>query len=148
MNKKELLNRFATAYKQDGFPPLAGRVMGLFYISNKKYLSFEEIINETNASKGAVSKTIKLLIQMHRIDFIISEEKARKRLFYLDIEGLKYFIRMIINNYRDQDQLLKECLQTRTNENEEMNNFIKDSLNFNKDVLTFLNIKNEQYFNK
>ncbi len=148
MNKKELLNRFATAYKQDGFSPLAGRVMGLFYMSNQKYLNFEEIIHETNASKGAVSKTLKLLIQMQRIDFVISEQKGRKRLFYLDIEGLKYFIRMIINNYKDQDQLLKECLQARTNENEEMNNFIKDSLNFNKDVLTFLNIKNEQYFNK
>jgi len=147
MAKKELLDRFATAYKNDGFPPLAGRIMGLFYISDKKHLSFEDIICETEASKGAVSKILKQLIQLHRINYT-KINNGRKRLFYLDINGLKFFLQMIIDNYKAQDQMLKECLQIRTNENEEMNNFIKDSINFNKEVLTFLSIKNEQYFNK
>ncbi len=147
MVKENLLKRFADAYQNDGFPPMAGKIMGLFYISNQKYLSFNDIIEETGASKGAVSKTIKLLIDMRRINFIPSKEKGRKRLFYLDIQGIKIFLRSVVENYRKQDQLLIECKGLRNDENDEMNNFIDDSLEFNKSVLSFVAKKTEQYFN-
>ena len=147
MVKKEMLDRFEIAYKKDGFPPMAGRIMGLFYISDQKYFTFEEIILEVRASKGAVSKTIKLLLELKRINYILSENQSRKRLFYLDIQGLIQFLRMVIDNYKSQNQLLKESLQIRTNENKEMNVFIKGSIQFNNDVLAFLEAKSEKYFN-
>lgn len=146
MDKNDLLRRFAEAYKNDGFPPLAGKIMGLFYISNEKYFYFEDIMHEVGASKGAVSKTLKLLIELNRVDFVYSKGKSRRRMFYMDIQGIKHFLRSVIINYKKQDQLLKECAQVRTNENEELNEFIGNSLQFNKEVLTFLDEKTEQYF--
>ena len=41
---------------------------------------------------------------------------------------------------------MKECVQLRTDENKELNEFIDDSLQFNKEVLAFLDEKTEQYF--
>ncbi len=145
---KDLLERFAIAYKNDGFPPLAGKIMGLFYISNQKYFSFEEIMQRVGASKGATSKTIKILLEFKRLNYSMSKEQVRKRMFYLDIQGVTQFLQIVIDNYKNQNQLLKESLQARTNENEEMNDFIKSSIQFNNEVLAFLNIKSEQYFNQ
>lgn len=148
MNKKRhaILNRFEIAYKKDGFPPMAGKIMGLFYVSDKRYFSFEEIIHELGASKGAISKTIKLLLGLKRINYVLSKDQGRKRLFYLDNKRLLHFLNLIMDNYNNQNQLLKECLQIRTNENEEMNNFIKGSIHFNNEVIAFLRKKSEQYF--
>ena len=146
MDKIDLLNRFGKAYKNEGLPPVAGKIMGLFYISDKKYFDFDEIVAEVDASKGAVSKNLKLLIKLRRITHVACKESVRKRLFFLDINGVKYYIRFVIENYKAQDQLLKESLELRSKENNELNDFIKNSLEYNKEVLTFLELKRKQYF--
>ncbi len=145
--KHELLINFAKAYELDGLPPLTGKIMGLFYVSDQKYFSFEEIMEQVGASKGAVSKTLKLLQNLKRISFVVSKEHSRKRLFYLDTNGIKHFIRMVISNYREQDLLLKTCLDMRSNENLELNKFIENSIAFNADVLAVVDEKMEKYFN-
>ena len=145
-NKQELLNSFGEAYEFDGLPPLTGKIMGLFYISDKKYFSFEEIIEEVNVSKGAVSKTLKLLIQLKRVAYINDSSNSRKRLFYLDISGIIYYLTLVLDNYKRQDDLLKECLKLRTSENEELNKFIKNSMKFNADVLAEINKKMNEHF--
>lgn len=141
-----ILERFAIAYKKDGLPPLAGKVMGLLYINDQKHFSFNEIADYIKASKGATSKVIKLLLDLNRINFIYSDENKKKRLFYLDIKGVFSFIELVIENYENQNQLLKESLKLRTNENEEMNNFITASINFNTEVLDELKTKSNKYF--
>ena len=146
MNKEKLLDRFGEAYKNDGFPPLAGKIMGLFYISNQKHFNFEEIVCEVGATKGAVSKNIKLLFELNWIEYVLKNNGSRKRHCFLDIHGVKYFLRLVIENYKEQDKLLKECANMRNNDNEELNNFIQDSIQFNEEVLAFLDLKSEQYF--
>ncbi len=148
MKKENLLERFVATYVAEGYPPLAGKIIGLFYISDEKYLTFNEIIEQTGASKGAISKTIQLLLEHNRINYITEENNSRKRLFYLDINGLIKFLRMIIKNYQDQNILIKECLELRDQTPSEMNDFIKNSILFNTEMLTFLNEKANQYFNK
>jgi DNA-binding transcriptional regulator GbsR (MarR family) len=147
MKKEELLERFAITYKNEGYPPLAGKIIGLFYISDEKYLTFNEITEKTGASKGAISKTLQLLLEHNRINYT-TEKNGRKRLFYLDIKGLIKFLKMIIKNYEDQNILIEECLELRTEGPTEMNEFMKSSIKFNIEILTFLNQKSEQYFNK
>ncbi len=147
MDKEQILDRFAEAYRIDGFPPLAGRIMGILYISDSKYLSFDELIQASNARKGSVSKVLKLLISLKRISYKHSEEKKGKRLFYLDIKGTKLFLELIIDNYKNQHKLLNECLQLRSSENVEINTFIENSMAFNNEVITFIDEKKNQYFN-
>lgn len=148
MSKENLLDRFAEAYKIDGFPPLAGRIMGMFYIYDQKYFSFDEIVSIVKASKGSVSKTLKMLIGLGRVTFIQSKEHKRKRLFLLNIDGLRHFLNTVILNYKKQDSLIKECLELRTNENLELNNFINSSVEFNAEILEFIEEKMVKYFNQ
>jgi len=122
--------------------------MGLLYVSDQKYFSFDEIIEQVNASKGAVSKSLTFLIDLKRIAYIPSPQHKRKRLFYLDTKGIKFFIELIISNYKKQDLLLKSCLELRTDENAELNDFIKASIDFNADVLAVIDEKMNKYFNK
>lgn len=147
MSNESILDRFAEAYRIDGFPPLAGRIMGIFYSSDIKYFSFSDLVKLSKATKGSVSKTLTLLIGLNRVAFINSKERKGKRLFYLDTKGTRLFLELIINNYKKQDLLLKECLNLRSDENLEMNKFIKDSLDFNADVLNLLDEKMNKYFN-
>ena len=147
-SKSKILESFAEAYELDGLPPLAGKVMGLFYLSDKKYFSFDEIIEQVKASKGAVSKSLKVLINLNRISYKLSPQYNRKRLFYLDTIGIRHSINMVISNYKKQDLLLKACLELRTNENLELNEFIENSIAFNADVLAVIEEKMDKYFNK
>ena len=147
-SKSKILESFAEAYELDGLPPLAGKVMGLFYLSDKKYFSFDEIIEQVKASKGAVSKSLKVLINLNRISYKLSPQYNRKRLFYLDTIGIRHSINMVISNYKKQDLLLKACLELRTNENLELNEFIENSIAFNADVLAVIEEKMNKYFNK
>lgn len=142
-----ILERFALTYKKDGLPPLVGKVMGLLYISDQKYFTFDEIQKIIGSSKGATSKAINLLLELNRINYIYSDKsKKKKRLFYLDIKGVFFFLELVIKNYSDQNELLKESLELRTNENEEMNEFIINSINFNSEMLNFFRTKSNQYF--
>ncbi|WP_066630939.1 hypothetical protein [Labilibacter marinus] len=147
MVKESIIERFAEAYKIDGFPPLAGKIMGVFYMSDSKYFCFEDLVLLSKGSKGAVSKTLKLLIGLSRIGFIYSKERKSKRLFYLDTKGIRDFLEIILANYKKQDILLKECLQLRSDENQELNMFIKNSLTFNDEVISLIEEKMNKYFN-
>lgn len=151
MNKEEIINSFERTYKNEGYPSLAGKIIGMFYVSEKKYLSFQDINKHVDVSKGSVSKTLKYLIQLNRVKSVSSENDKRKRYYYLDIPGLIQFLKFIITNYEEQNSLLKEVVKVRKdehrNENEEMNLFIDKSIKFNNEMLEFLKLKSKEYFN-
>jgi len=145
--KKELLEKFAITYNNDGFPPLAGKIIGLFYLLDKKHLSFEEIMDEIETSKGGTSKALKLLLDKKIINFIYSKEKWKKRLFYLDPNGMIAYLDSAIENLAQQNQLFKKSLSFRSeNGNKDMNIFISKSIQFNDEVSNFLITKSNQYF--
>ena len=146
MNKEEIINTFERTYKNDGLPPLAGKIVGLFYVSEKKYLNFLDIKKHLDASKGAVSKTLKFLIQLNRVKCVSSENDKRKRYYCLDIPGLIHFLKYIITNYEEQSTLLEEVVKIRGDGKEEMNMFIDKSIKFNNEMLEFLKLKSEEYF--
>ena len=42
MKKKDLLSSYAMIHSGNNYPPIAGKILGLFFISNQKYYAFEE----------------------------------------------------------------------------------------------------------
>ncbi|WP_299765160.1 hypothetical protein [uncultured Dokdonia sp.] len=146
MNKQGIIDVFERTYKNDGFPPLAGKVVGFFYVTDTKYIGFQDIVKGVGASKGAVSKVLKILIGLYRINSIDHPNDNRKRLYYLDTENLIKFLEIVINNYREQSDLLHAVLKIRTEENQEMNDFIERSIAFNDEMLNFLDEKSKKYF--
>jgi len=145
-NTKQILELFALSLKEDNYPPVAGRIIGLFYVSNRKYFEFEAIMEAVKASKSATSKALKLLIEFGEVNSIIKEGSKRKRLFFLDIQGNIDRIERLIDSYKIQTELLKETLTYRNKSNEELNQFIKNTINFNTVLLKCAENKLKEYY--
>jgi DNA-binding transcriptional regulator GbsR (MarR family) len=63
-------------FEQTGLPRMAGRVFGWLLISEPHYQSPAELAEVLLASKGSISTTVRLLIQMGLIErYIISGER-------------------------------------------------------------------------
>jgi DNA-binding transcriptional regulator GbsR (MarR family) len=148
MDKQTILEAYAMAYQTDRYPPLSGKIMGLFTITGKKYLTFEELMDELQISKGALSKNLKLLIASKKINFTYDKKNTRKRLFYLDVEGSKQHLQMIVDNFRFQRQLTIHAKKIRGEGDKEVDQFINDSINFSNDILKELKRLIAKHFTK
>ncbi|NME72607.1 MarR family transcriptional regulator [Flammeovirga aprica] len=149
MDKNEALEQFVEAHKLDGLPPLAVRIIGIFYISNEKHLTFEDIIKLADSSKGAVSKMLKVLIAVRRVNFIQDPASSRKRLFYLDAHGLEEYIKLVVNGLMDQNSQIRRLSEFRTSESDkEIDDLINRIINFNSDVITSLLTLNNKHNKK
>lgn len=139
--KTELIEQYAEVYNADGYPPIAGKILGLFYISDEAHFTFEEIMERVEASKSATSKALKLLLESGEVGFKYAVDNKRKRLFYLNIKGTIANLEKILKAYQTETILLKQSLKLRSEANPQMNMFINDMITFNDDVLGFIEEK-------
>jgi DNA-binding transcriptional regulator GbsR (MarR family) len=148
MNKKELLHSFGEIYKADRYPPLSGKIMCALYISSSRYLTFNEIQEEVESSKGAVSKNLNLLIEKKLITAIPHPTEAKKRLFGLEIDQVKVRLEELIEGIKFQTELMEAAFQMRDNatlENE-VSDFMKKTINMLQDVIDQLEKSTHKYF--
>lgn len=141
-----ILDLYAATFQEDNYPPVAGKILGLFYVSEQKYFSFEELQNQLEISKSAVSKALKMLLNIGEINFVTFEDNKRKRYFYLDVQGNIDRIQSLITSYIMQTKLLEETLALREETNPELNNFIKNSIKFNREVIAFVDQKVKEHY--
>lgn len=132
------IDLYAEILKNENYPPIAGKILGLFFISDQKYFTFEELMEQVDASKSATSKALKLLMNNGEVNYIIKEKSKRRRFFYLDIEGVKQRIYTTISAYDTYASLLKDTLKSRSDENKELNHYINSEIKFWEETLEFL----------
>ncbi|MFN8209048.1 MAG: hypothetical protein U0T82_16820 [Bacteroidales bacterium] len=80
--QKELVETLGQIYEKEGFPPIAGRILGLLIVSDKEKFTFDEIIEELQISKGSASTAIRMLELQNGIEYI-TLPGDRKRYFRL-----------------------------------------------------------------
>ncbi|MGH1383448.1 hypothetical protein [Kordia sp.] len=146
MSQEDIIESFGELLVADNYPPIAGKILGLFYTSNAKYLTFEEIKEGISVSKSATSKALTFLYTLNEVSYIYDENNSRLRLFYLDIKGSIDRFNSILNAYTVQTTLLKEIQKTRNNENEELNGFIEKSIAFNEEATVYMKQKLEFHY--
>lgn len=145
-DRKEILELYATAFKVDNYPPTAGKILGLLYTSNQRYFSFEDLINEVDVTKSAISKALKFLETTGEVSYIYDKENKRKRLFYLDIVSVQEQLYHNVNAYHTQIKLMEESLKLRNKENKDLNSFMKTSIEFYKEVLNYYEERLKKHF--
>ncbi|WP_109436606.1 MULTISPECIES: hypothetical protein [Aquimarina] len=149
MKKSEsILDLYAEAYKEENYPPVAGKMVGLFFTSNQKYFTFEELMKGVGASKSATSKALKLLIGFGEVNYKMLKGNKRKRHFYLDIKGNIDRIQRYIDGFKMQTHLLKETLKLRNEEEKEVNQFIEELIEFHSKMLQFVDKNSKNRFKK
>ncbi len=143
--QKNAIEQFSEALLAENYPPLSGRILGLFYVSDKKYFTFNELVEILEVTKGSVSKALSFL-QDHLgiIKFIFKDGIKRRRYFYVDIPSNIEYLERFIASYKTQNEIYKVALRMRGEENIEMNKFLENNIMFNEAVLKSI----EEHFDK
>lgn len=138
LTKKQLIDLYALVYKSENIPPIGGRILGLFFVSNQKYFTFEELMEELSISKSATSKALKFLIEIGDVSFIKSKENKRKRLFFIDINGVRERMNKMMEAYKLQVELMEKTLAFRDETNTEINNYLNEFISSSKEIIKVL----------
>ncbi len=134
----EIIIPFAEIYKNAGYAPLQGKIIGLFYVSEEKYLSFQDIMERLEISKSATSKTLKSLMEMGEVASIIKEGNSRRRYFYLSIAGSLKSMNVWVESLKVRKNLMEKLIHLRGETNPQLNQFIKEEVRMLEDFIPYL----------
>ena len=74
--EKKFIEEVGIVFEQTGLPRMAGRMFGWLLISDPPYQSAAELAEVLMASKGSISTTVRLLVQLGLIEhFLIPGER-------------------------------------------------------------------------
>ncbi|KAA5546646.1 MarR family transcriptional regulator [Adhaeribacter rhizoryzae] len=127
--QKTLIEKIGISYESEGLQPVAGRILGLLYVSDNPHLTFDEITEALQISKSATSNGINLLLQMQRIEYI-TFSGDRRRYFRLKVSNWREEFKHKIEVMAGFNSLMREVLALRTKETPEYNERIKELADF------------------
>ena len=127
--QKTLIEKIGIAIEKEGLQPVAARIIGLLYVSDKPELTFDEITEALHISKSATSNGVNLLLQTDRIEYI-TFSGDRKRYFRLKISNWREEFTSRIEAMTKFNILLRQVLEVRTKETPEYNKSITELIDF------------------
>ncbi|MHA6249973.1 GbsR/MarR family transcriptional regulator [Pontibacter sp. CAU 1760] len=98
--RKALIEKIGIAHEEKGFQPVAGRIIGLLYVSPRPELTFDEIRESLNISKSATSTALNLLMHIGRVDYT-TFPGDRKRYFRIKLSNWREVI------YEETERMVK-----------------------------------------
>lgn len=128
------IEEFAEVMRIEGYQPLAGRIIGMFYVSDQKYFTFDEIVETLGYTKGSVSKALKYVQEIGVVAFEMKKDIKRRRYFYLNVTSSIAHYHSLIQTFKRQIELYQRCLGFREGENEELDGFLKNMAEMNARV--------------
>jgi DNA-binding transcriptional regulator GbsR (MarR family) len=93
-------------------PPLASKIYSILILS--EYLSFNEVLTLTKASKSSVSNQINFLINEGRVEFIYKDNK-RKRYFKTKEDYLKKTLEIHQKKIQKETDILSKIIDYNKN---------------------------------
>ena len=66
--EKSFVEQFGIAFEQTGLPRMAGRILGWLIIADPPHQSADELATGLSASRGSISSTTRLLIQLGLVE--------------------------------------------------------------------------------
>ena len=127
--QKTLIEKIGITIEKEGMQPVAARILGLLYVSDKPELTFDEITDTLQISKSATSNGINLLLQTERVEYI-TFSGDRRRYFRLKISNWREDFIKKIETMAGFNVLLRQVLAVRTKETPEYNASIAELVDF------------------
>ncbi len=112
--QKQLIEQIGIFHEQQGLQPVAGRIMGLLFVSDRPRLTFEEIMETLGISKSATSNALTLLQQMHAVEYT-TFTGDRKRYFYATRENWPQEVIRKMGEVLGLSKLLRKALELQKN---------------------------------
>lgn len=117
---KEQVEKIGIVCDKDGFPPLAGRLLGFLMLAEPPHKTFDEIVEFLQASKSAVSNTLKFLESQKMVDYI-TFPGDRKRYFRMNVESWAQVVGQRLEFLKAMQARVKEVLNFRSGDFPEFN---------------------------
>lgn len=117
---KEQVEKIGIVCDKDGFPPLAGRLLGYLMLAEPPHKTFDEIVEFLDASKSAVSNTLKFLESQKMIEYI-TFPGDRKRYFRMAVNSWPEVMMDKMDWLRMMQKQVRTVLQMRSDKYPEFN---------------------------
>jgi len=127
--KKELIEKIGVFYERWGMQPVPARIIGLLLVTDKPYLTFNEITTELSVSKSAVSIAVNLLMNTKQIEYI-TLPGDRKRYFKSRINNWRDMVGSVLDFAKSYSSLFNEILEIRSDKDSEVNRSLNEIILF------------------
>ncbi|MBD3631288.1 hypothetical protein [Cyclobacterium sp.] len=112
--KREIIEKIGVFHEMKGFQPVVGRIMGLLMVAEPAEATFEEIQEELQVSKGAVSTALTVLQAKERVEYR-TKPGERKRYFKLRIRDWKNDLKKEFDEVLNMESLINEIIELKEN---------------------------------
>src|SRR5690606_12689950 len=108
--KKEIIERIGVYYEKKGLQPVVGRIMGLLLVAEPAEATFEEIQEELQISKSAVSTALTFLQAKETVEYT-TKPGERRRYFKLRMRDWKTELKKEFDEVLDMESLINEIIE-------------------------------------
>lgn len=139
IQKKELIEKLGVNFeKLNKLAPVAARIFATLILSEKKGITFDEFVEELNASKSTVSTNLEHLQSLNKVSYI-TLPGDRKRYFIINPNLMLNVIDEMIEKWNNEKSLHQAIIDFKEKraQNTEMEEPTCD-IEFNKNFLVFL----------
>ena len=127
--QKELIEKMGVFQEKAGMPPTESRIVALLLVSDKTELTFDEIREELNVSKSAVSNALNTLLLLNKIEYI-TKPGDRKRYFKSNLSNFQNNAEEGLLKMLKVSEIMKEIHEIRTSETPDFNKDLADVIDF------------------
>ena len=124
-DKQRQVERIGVGFEKLGIPPVGARVVGHLMLAEPPYLSFDELVEATQASKSSVSNAIKSLQTEGLIDYI-TFSGDRKRYFQLYSSTWLEIMKDRVKGFASLRQIITETVTLRSGQYPEFNHTLTE----------------------
>ena len=119
-DKQRQVERIGVGFEKSGIPPVGARIIGLLMMAEPPYLSFDDLVEATQASKSSVSNALKSLQTEGLVDYI-TFSGDRKRYFQLYSSTWVEIMKDRMTAFTSLRKIIRETLDLRSSQYPEFN---------------------------
>lgn len=137
--KKELIEKLGVNLeKLHKMAPVAARIFATLILSKKKGVTFEELVEELNASKSSISTHLESLQTLNKISYI-TRPGDRKRYFIIHPNLILNIINEMVEKWDNEKSIHQDIIEYKEKQQQNSEgDELEFDVEFNKDFLVFL----------
>lgn len=139
IDKSNLIEELGVELEKDQYAPLAARIFAILILNGKLGITFDQLVNDLNASKSSVSTHLEQLQTSNKVRYF-TKPGDRKRYFIINPDLMQNVIDELVAKWESQKSIHEKVLRYKTQRNDQMiddreNHF---DLELQQDFLIFL----------
>jgi len=114
--QKELIEAIGQHMERQGYPPVAGRILGLLIVMDKEEYTFDEIVEEMQISKSSASNALKNLELRNAIEYV-TYPGDRKRYFRISFSDVNFIVQETERKFSKYAEFMDRVVNLKKNPN-------------------------------